>query len=231
MGAIKPLVQLIRDHESSDLQQFEALMSVTNLASMGDETKNRIVAEKGIGTLSYAMFSEHESVRQAATEAMTNLVPHPDVMKHLADPEHLRLFVAFAAEYQNNFGCARAAAGCLAMAAQDSKIATTMVQLKTFRETAHVLLECGNLELMHRGLILILNLIYQQGNDGDNESSKVPKCKKAVIDAGLVAFCSAYVDSYHDGKKAASDLQFSQADQALMATTIDIAKEIVKACD
>jgi protein unc-45 len=65
MGSIKPLIQLIRDNDSTDFQQFEALLAITNLASAGDETKEHIVAEKGISTLSYAMFSDHKMVRRA----------------------------------------------------------------------------------------------------------------------------------------------------------------------
>ncbi len=62
MGSIKPLIMLVHDHDSSDLQKFEALLSLTNLASFNDNTKQRIVAERGITYLSFAMFSIHEMV-------------------------------------------------------------------------------------------------------------------------------------------------------------------------
>lgn len=218
MGAIKPLILLLRDHDATNLQQFEALMAVTNLASVGDETRNRIVAEKGISTLSYAMFSDHEMVRCAATEAMSNLVPHREMMKHLADPEHLRLWVAFASDYAENYGCARASIGCLAMASQDDEIAVALVGLKSFKDMTMALLESGKLEIMHRVLVLILNLIDQGGTT-----------REAVIATGALAFCTAYVDSYHDGLKL-DDLNFSDADRGLMAVTVDIAKQIVKQC-
>ena len=116
IGAIHPLIELIRDHNSSDLAIFEALLAICNIASLDNETKSRIVSEKGISTLSYAMFSDHKDVRRAATEAMSNLVPHPDVMTHLAEPEKLKLWLAFAADFDENYECARAAAGCLANA-------------------------------------------------------------------------------------------------------------------
>lgn len=216
MGSIKPLIQLIRDNDTTDLQQFEALLAITNLASANDETKERIVAEKGISTLSYAMFSDHEMVQRAATEAMCNLVPHPAMMKHLADPEHLRLWLAFASDVEENFECARAAAGCLAMSTYDPDIAKALVDLKSLKESMLAMLECGNLEVMHRALVIVLNLVEQGG-----------KCREAALAAGLISFCEAYVVSYHDGKKA-DELHFSAADQQQMAVTVDVAKEIVR---
>lgn len=43
---------MCRDHESLNLQQFEGLMALTNLASL-DNVKSRIVAEKGIACFQY----------------------------------------------------------------------------------------------------------------------------------------------------------------------------------
>lgn len=43
---------MCRDHESLNLQQFEGLMALTNLASL-DNVKSRIVAEKGISCFQY----------------------------------------------------------------------------------------------------------------------------------------------------------------------------------
>lgn len=209
-------MQLIRDNDATDLQQFEALLAITNLGSADDETKQRIVAEKGVSTLSYAMFSDHEMVQRSATEAMCNLVPHPEMMKHLADPEHLRLWLAFASDIEGNFECARAAAGCLAMSTYDPAIANVLIDLKPFTESMMSMLECGNLEVMHRALVIVLNLVEQGG-----------KCREAAFSAGLVRFCEAYVGSYHDGKKA-NELHFSAADQQLMAVTVDSAKDIVR---
>lgn len=216
MGSIKPLIQLVRDNTASDLQHFEALLAITNLASSGYDAKDKIVSEKGIPTLSYAMFSDHELVRKAGTEAMCNLIPHPAMMKHLADEENLRLWLAFAASYEENFECARAAIGCLAMSTDSPDIAKTLVGLKAFRDSTKGILESGNLELMHRVLVMIQNLMLQ----GD-------KCKKEVEEAGLVAFCHAYVQSYHDGSKI-QDLEFNPEQEGLMTVTIALAKDICK---
>lgn len=46
MGSIKPLIRLVNDNDSTDLQQFEALLALTTLASVDDETKSKIATEK-----------------------------------------------------------------------------------------------------------------------------------------------------------------------------------------
>lgn len=219
MGSIGPLIQLIHDHESTDLSRFEALMAITNLASLDEETKNRVIAEKGIARLGYAMFSDHEMVRRAATEAMSNLIPHPEMMKYLADPENIRLWVAFAREFDENLECSRAAIGCLAMASQDPKVAEVLAKAAHFQEMATSLLECGNLELMHRILVALLNMTDHGG-----------KCKEAVVSSGCGVFCQAFAQSYHDGTMA-SGLNFNEQEKGLLLVTVDLAKEVSKLCE
>ena len=215
MGSIKPLLQLLKDNDSSSLQQFEALLAITNLASTDFESKERIVAEKGVSTLSYAMFSDHDMVRRAGTEALCNLVPHPAMMKYLANPENLRLWMAYAADFETNFDCARAAVGCLAMATHDQAIANALVLLTSFKEATTTLLESGDLDLMHRALVMVENLVEQGG-----------KVRQAVISAGLLAFCSAFVERYHQGSNAAN-LGFDASLEGQLVIAVDLAKRIV----
>uniref|UniRef100_A0A7S2ABG3 Protein HGH1 homolog n=1 Tax=Trieres chinensis TaxID=1514140 RepID=A0A7S2ABG3_TRICV len=157
-------------------------------------------------------------VRRAATEAMSNLVPHPKMMEYLADPDKLKLWVAFASDFEENFECARAAAGCLAMASREQGVAAAMAGQKNFESMVRSLLECGNLELMHRVLVILLNMSDQGG-----------KCKEVVVAAGAAKFCQGYVQSYHDGT-ALEDLDLSEAEMGLMATTVELAKEVVTMC-
>jgi hypothetical protein len=102
------------------------------------------------------------------------------------------------------------------MSTYDASIANALVELKSFKESMLTMLECGNLEVMHRALVIVLNLVEQRG-----------KCQEAAINSGLVSFCEAYVVSYHDGKKA-DELHFSASEQQQMAITVDVAKEIVR---
>lgn len=215
MGSIRPLIQLVKDNESSDLQKFEALMSLTNLGSIDNETKNRIVSERGIAVFSYAMFSNHEMVRQAATEAMCNLASHPDMLDHIRKPETMKVWVAFASDFEDNLECARASIGCLAMVTQDNDIAEVLSSSCNAESMLKNHLESGQLELIHRALVVIMNLTLHGG-----------KCREKVIKTGTRAFCEAYVESYHDGKKS-KDLNMTQSEQQLLNVTVNLAKEII----
>ena len=215
LGSVRPLIQLVRDIKASDLQHFEALLALTNIAGSGEDAKNKIVNEKGIAPLHFAMFSDHELVQRAATEAMCNLVPHQAMMEHLSSAENLKLWLAFASDYEQHYECARAAAGCLAMATQDESIALELISLEKFGMHMTSLVESGRLEVMHRALYIALNLVNHGGT-----------CREKVVSEGLAAFCRVYVDKYHDNQ-GTEELEFSEEEQALLPVTIDVAKKIV----
>ncbi len=91
-------------------------------------------------------------------------------MDWLVKEENLRVWIAFSLDYEENFACARAAVGCLAMSALDPKNATALIKSPNFDEFIRTLLECGQLEIMHRVLALVVTLIEQGG-----------ECREAVV--------------------------------------------------
>jgi protein unc-45 len=219
MGSIKPLIHLVRDIQANGLQHFECLMALTNLASGGDDLKNKIVAEKGIATLHYAMFNDHEMVQQAATEVMANLIPHEKMLEHLKEHDVIRLWLALSSDHEEKYETARAACGGLAMATQDPAVAKAMIGLPNFKERVDSILESGHLEMMHRMFVIILNLAELGG-----------EFTMAVYEHGLYQFALAYVSSFHAGAKA-SELDFADKESGLFNVIVDMAKQIVKACD
>jgi len=214
MGSIKPLIHLVKDNESTDLQRFESLLALTNLASVDDETKSKIVSEKGIHVFHLAMFSDHNMVRRAATEAMSNLLPHDDMLTHLKDPSHLKLWIAFATDVQENMECSRAATGCLAMASSDVDIAIALGEATHFEDMITTLLQCGNLEIMHRLLVMLYNLTLHGAS-----------CQQEITKTGAYAFLERYIQSYKDGNH---DLGMTQLEVTQLMTTVDLAKEILR---
>ncbi len=81
LGAITPLLLLCRDVDATNLQQFEALLALTNLTSCGAREQEHLVAEKGVSSVHYLMFSDHAMVRRAATEVLCNMPLHDAVLK------------------------------------------------------------------------------------------------------------------------------------------------------
>jgi protein unc-45 len=157
MGCVVSLMALCKEHDATNLQQFEALMALANLATTGDAVKRRIVTEKGITALHYLMFSEHELVRRAATEAMLNLLPHEDMVQHLRNKENTKLWLAFAGLREEDRPTALAASGAIAMAAFDEDVAQAILASNGIALLAEQL-ACGDSDIVHRAAVAVQQL-------------------------------------------------------------------------
>lgn len=75
---VRPVIKLLRI-EHTALENFEALMALTNLASISESVRKRILKEDGFSSVEQYMFEEHPMLRRAATECMCNLVVQEEV--------------------------------------------------------------------------------------------------------------------------------------------------------
>eukprot|EP00948_MAST-09A_sp_MAST-9A-sp1_P001803 g1803.t1 len=100
LTTVRPLLFQI-EQSSDELQQFEALMALTNVVSgdgaAGIQSKNRVISTKGgLAKIYYQMFADNVSVRRAATECFANLLPHDAVFQFMIDNHDARqILVAF----------------------------------------------------------------------------------------------------------------------------------------
>ncbi len=79
---VRPVIKLLKV-EHTALENFEALMALTNLASISENVRKRILKEDGFSHIEQYMFEEHPMLRRAATECMCNLVVQEEVKKLL----------------------------------------------------------------------------------------------------------------------------------------------------
>uniref|UniRef100_K3X3I6 Uncharacterized protein n=1 Tax=Globisporangium ultimum (strain ATCC 200006 / CBS 805.95 / DAOM BR144) TaxID=431595 RepID=K3X3I6_GLOUD len=175
-SSIRPLLDLCKG--DTQLLQFEALMALTNIASVSDETKNRIVTEpQGLATLQYLQFSEHELVRRAATEAVCNLLPNEEVIeKVFMNEEKLRLWLAFASvdEETEDFETARAAGGALAMVSQVPQVSWLLMKHGGLKAFTRVIEESKHDESLHRAFFAMENMFEALNNfTSDDDAEKV----------------------------------------------------------
>ena len=75
---VRPIIKLLKI-ERTALENFEALMALTNLASISEAVRRRILKEDGFSQIEQYMFEEHPMLRRAATECMCNLVVQEEV--------------------------------------------------------------------------------------------------------------------------------------------------------
>ncbi|XP_029468641.1 protein unc-45 homolog B [Rhinatrema bivittatum] len=157
---VRPLVSLLNT-ERDGLQNFEALLGLTNLSGRSDKLRQKIIKEKALPDIESYMFENHEQIRQAATECMCNLVVNKEVQERfLAEGnDRLKLVVLLCGEDEERLQ--NAAAGALAMLTASHKaLCHKMSEVTTqWVEILQRLCLSENLEIQHRGVVIAHNLI------------------------------------------------------------------------
>uniref|UniRef100_A0A4W5JEH6 Unc-45 myosin chaperone A n=1 Tax=Hucho hucho TaxID=62062 RepID=A0A4W5JEH6_9TELE len=160
---VRPLVSLLT-LDCSLLQNFESLMALTNLAGISERLRQKIIKEKAVPKVEGYMFEEHDLVRAAATECMCNLVLSTEVQQlYVATGnDRLKLLVLYSGEEDERLR--KAAAGTLAMltAEQPELCARIPGTTSHWLEILQALLLSDSLELRHRGVVVMLNLMQAE---------------------------------------------------------------------
>ncbi|XP_056137554.1 protein unc-45 homolog A [Lampris incognitus] len=160
---VRPLASLL-SMDCSYLQNFEALMALTNLGGISERLRQKILKEKAVPKIEGYMFEEHELVRAAATECMCNLVLNTEVQKlYVATGnDRLKLLVLYCGEEDERLR--KAAAGTLAMlTAEQPELCARIPGTTThWLEILQALLLSDILDLRHRGVVIVQNLMQAE---------------------------------------------------------------------
>ncbi|XP_019367062.1 PREDICTED: protein unc-45 homolog B isoform X1 [Gavialis gangeticus] len=157
---VRPLVSLLNT-ERDGLQNYEALLGLTNFSGRSDKLRQKIIKERALPEIENYMFENHDQLRQAATECMCNLVVNKEVQERfVADGnDRLKLIVLLCSEDDEKVQ--KAAAGALAMlTAAQKKLCYKMTRVTTqWLEILQRLCLHDNVDIQHRGLVVAYNLI------------------------------------------------------------------------
>ncbi|XP_057693459.1 protein unc-45 homolog A [Corythoichthys intestinalis] len=160
---VRPLVSLL-NLDCTMLQNFEALMALTNLAGISERLRQKIIKEKAVPKIEGYMFEEHDLVRAAATECICNLILSTEVQKLFlaTGNDRLKLLVLYCGEEDERLR--KAAAGSLAMLTADqpelcARITTTTTH---WLEILQALLLSEISDLRHRGAVIIFNMMQAE---------------------------------------------------------------------
>eukprot|EP00127_Corallochytrium_limacisporum_P001429 Clim_evm51s55 gene=Clim_evmTU51s55 len=165
LDLIRPLLTLL-NIENHRLLQFEGLMALTNLASLSDELRKKILAENGLPLCENLQLDEDPKIQTAATEALCNLLIDDTVVERYlqqskaADPPssskiHLWLLFSGAEEVE----MARAASGGVAMLSGIKEGAVLVGADPRTLETIIGLIQSDSADLQHRGLYILRNVL------------------------------------------------------------------------
>ncbi|KAK9970971.1 hypothetical protein ABG768_026872 [Culter alburnus] len=204
---VRPLVSLLNT-ERDGMENFEALLGLTNLAALNDKLRVKILKEKALPEIENYMFEEHDQIRQAATECMCNLVCCKEVQdRYLQDGnDKLKLLILLCGEDDEQLQ--RAAAGALAMlTAAQKKLAVKMTKVTgQWLEILQRLCIHDNPEIQHRGLVTVCNML-----DADEQLAK------KLIESELLEILT-YVAKLEDNPKKQNAIN---AARACLSTAMD----------
>ncbi|PVF97547.1 hypothetical protein CPB86DRAFT_706782, partial [Serendipita vermifera] len=141
-----PLRISVSDNQlPTGLQKFEALMALTNIASLGEEMAKRLVlVPQLIGSVEGLLLDEHELIRRAATELTCNLVPCDEGFERYvpnSSPRttpamvESRLQILVALADVEDFPTRKAASGALAILSGDERVCGALAALQKKRES------------------------------------------------------------------------------------------------
>ncbi|KAK5609010.1 Protein unc-45 A [Crenichthys baileyi] len=160
---VRPVVNLLK-LECTLLQNFEALMALTNLAGISERLRQKIIKEKALPKIEGYMFEENELVRAAATECMCNLVLTAEVQKLFlaSGNDRLKLLVLYCGEEDERLR--KAAAGTLAMLTGEQPELCTRIPGTTthWLEIFQALLLSEISDLRHRGVVIVQNIMQAE---------------------------------------------------------------------
>lgn len=161
LEVVRPLMKLLSP-EKTALENFEALMAITNLAGVDASVRKRIVKEEGISNVEQYMFDDHPDLRRAATQVICNLVGDEDVtyVYEKKDNDRIKLLVLYCGESEDDLALNRAAAGTLAQLTDTSlvvaeKIVACSAFVDVFKQAACV----HDLELQFRIFYILRNIM------------------------------------------------------------------------
>lgn len=198
LDIIRPIVNnLLVSKEASGLHQFEALLALTNLASvegeLGEAVRDRIVTSGAMKEAEALQFSDTILLQRASTELFCNMVYEPSVFESFVgtDKENesdqgvgptnrLKMMVALCSV--DDIDTRRAASGTVAILSAISEDFCQSV-CKVDRAMTYICGLVGNTEppdLQHRGAEILKNCILAGGDS-----------RKAVEKAGGVALLKA----------------------------------------
>lgn len=172
VSSLIPLLTYDTDAEQRDLlPTFEALLALTNLASMEDSTaRETLLRSAAFDRLEDLLFSNNTLVQRASVELVCNLMASPAGVSKYAEGSkdaNRRLHVLLALTDAEDFATRRAAGGALAMLSEwDSAVSAVLDHAKGVELVVGMCEEEESDEMKHRGLACVLNLVSAPGDIG-----------------------------------------------------------------
>lgn len=179
-AAIRPLVSILPPDPAAEtrdlLPTFEALMALTNLASLEDGDTRSTIIRMAWPHIEEQLLSSNNLVSKAAVELVCNLMQAPEGIALYADgspQSRNRLHILLALADAEDKGTRSAAGGALASLTGFEAVVRYVVQRD--KGVKVILGMCNDPDegLRHRGVVTVCNLIMADGEAGQLARDKV----------------------------------------------------------
>ncbi|KAJ4367612.1 SWI5-dependent HO expression protein 4 [Neocucurbitaria cava] len=167
-SAIRPLISQLTRTESStwQLNAFEALLALTNLASLDRATQDHIIRQSFDQVVDDLLLSQNAMIRRAATELLCNLMASPACIQHFADSstprsKH-RLHLLLAMTDVDDAPTRSAAGGALAMLLSVDLAVHELLKQEKGIEFLLGLCQDEDEDIRHRGVVCLRSVVENE---------------------------------------------------------------------
>ncbi|KAG0938822.1 hypothetical protein G6F57_001674 [Rhizopus arrhizus] len=191
LDLVKPFLELCKD--TGQLRQFEALMALTNLASVDDRVRLLIENADGMSVFENLQLSSNDMVQRAATEMVCNMTFCEPVFELYSDPARSqnRIRLLMILSDHEDPATRRAASGALAILANSPNTCEMILKVdKCYERMSRWLEPEETVDVKHRGIEIIRLLLHHKGKEVTDGLVKEKMDKKLVI---IVKTCNVPV--------------------------------------
>lgn len=182
-SAVRPLLCLLTDDPALPsegprdlLPAFESLLALTNLTSLPSAAPSETIINQSWDTIEDLLLSTNVLIRRAATQLVCNLVNHPKGIELFADGSpaaarrfHMLLAMADVEDKETR----KAAGGALAGVTQFEGAVEEVLKRDRGVEILLGLCEDEDEEIVHRGVVCVMNVVGIEGDVGHRAQAKV----------------------------------------------------------
>ncbi|KAL8871049.1 MAG: hypothetical protein Q9174_003044 [Haloplaca sp. 1 TL-2023] len=198
-STIRPFLSLITENQGdiSDgprnlLPSFEALLALTNIASVSPEIPETIVRQ-ALPTIEELLLSNNVLIQRASTELVCNLMTSPAGIEAFADESNAadrRLHILIAMADVEDMATRKAAGGALASLTSFDGVVRGILKRKRGVEILLGLCADEDGEVAHRGLVCVNDIAHSsecaiEARNALKEQDAVGVIEKATAHAGL----------------------------------------------
>lgn len=157
---VKPMVELLHP-DLEGRSNYDALLTLTNLASVSDSVRKRILKERAVPKIEeYWFMTEHADLRAAAAECLLNLLFCEEFFKDIVKPgtDRLKLWVLSANDENDRLAMA-SSAGFALLTQELETCKRILVEIKSWPEVFQEMAMSENPEIQRRCLMGIANMV------------------------------------------------------------------------